>query len=277
MRSIQSRWPWLLVVAVVAAAGWWLLRPHGGPPTIAEGSSTAETPPPPVAVAPASTAPAIRHPLDPADAADAAIPPLADSDAAAWAALVEAAGDASVLDVLLRDHLVQRLVTMIDNLTEPRIATRTLALQALPGRFETEPEVAGPDAAGPGGAPLRIAQANARRYDPYVRAFVQADPARLVAVYRRFYPLFQQAYAELGRPDAYFNDRLVAVIDHLLQAPEPAAPAQVVPGANGRFHFADPALESLSVGQKALLRLSPEQRGAVKRQLRAIRSGLARG
>lgn len=264
MRKVQSRWPWLIVVLGVAAAGWWLLRPQQPVPTIGEGLPAPSAAPP---VAPVAAAPAIAHPLDPADAADAAIPALADSDAAAWEALAGLVGDASVLDVLLREHLVQRLVVMIDNLPERRITTRALAMRPLPGTFAVEGE----------GTPVRIAPANAQRYEPYVQAFAQADPQRLAAVYRRFYPLFQQAYAEVAGADAYFNDRLVAVIDHLLQAPDPALPLLVTEDAHGKFRFVDPALESLSVGQKALVRLAPDQRERVRQQLRAIRQAIARG
>lgn len=264
----QARWPWILVALAVVAAGAWLLLPQRGKPVAGEQNPPGPAPPP--AEAPMATdAPGIRHPLDPQDMADAAIPALGDSDAAAWDVLAELAGDASVLDVLLRDHLVQRLVTMIDNLTEPRIPTRALAMRALPGDFITEAEADGEG--------VRIAAANAQRYQPWVSAFVQADPVRLAAAYRRFYPLFQQAYAEIGGPDAYFNDRLVAVIDHLLLVPEPDSPALLAPAADGRFRYLDPALESRSVGHKALLRLSGEQRDAVKRQLRAVRAQLARG
>jgi hypothetical protein len=262
----HSRWPWLLVVVAVAAAGWWLLRPQAPEPATDAAAGAASEPAQPATAVPAAPA-SPAHPIDPQDMADSAIPALADSDAAAWDALAGLVGDTSVLELLLRDHLVQRLVVHIDNLTEPRIATRALAMRAVPGTLATEDD----------GASLLIAAANAQRYAPYVRAFVQTDPERVVAAYRRFYPLFQQAYAELGRPDAYFNDRLVEVIDHLLQAPEPVDPPRVEPGAQGRFRFADPALESLSVGQKALVRLSPEQRVAVKRQLRAIRGTLAQG
>ena len=67
------------------------------------------------------------------------------------------------------------------------------------------------------------------------------------------------------------------MIDHLLQAPEPAQPLQVVDGADGKVRFADPVLEALSVGQKALVRLSPDQRERVKRQLRSLRGTLAQG
>ncbi|WP_138984721.1 DUF3014 domain-containing protein, partial [Xanthomonas oryzae] len=39
----------------------------------------------------------------------------------------------------------------------------------------------------------------------------------------------------------------------------------------------DPSLESLSVGQKALLRLGPTQAAAVKAQLQRIRTALLQG
>ena len=38
-------------------------------------------------------------------------------------------------------------------------------------------------------------------------------------MYKQYYPLFQQAYVDLGYPEGYFNDRLVEVIDHLLATP----------------------------------------------------------
>ena len=160
MRPVQSRWPWLIVVAVVAAAAAWLLRPQ---PSLAPGVARSTLP---AAATPAASAdgrdaapPAVAHPIDPADAADEAIPALADSDAAGWEALMSLVDDASVLDVLLRDHVVQRLVVMIDNLPEPRITTRALAMRPLPGSFATDP--------GADGASLRIAPANAQRYAPY--------------------------------------------------------------------------------------------------------------
>ena len=165
---------------------------------------------------PEAQPPAIHHPVDPADAADAAVPPLPDSDAAAWDALAGLVGDGSVLDVLLRDHLIQRLVVMIDNLPEPRIATRALAMRPLPGAFAT----------GVADGTLQIAEANAQRYEPYVRAFEQADPARLAAVYRRFYPLFQPfeppfVHQEADRPPVRAEHRpRFSAIEHLVKRVE---------------------------------------------------------
>ncbi|WP_386262898.1 DUF3014 domain-containing protein, partial [Xanthomonas translucens] len=218
---------------------------------------------------PAPAAPPPRqHPIDPAAAADAAIPALADSDAAAWAELATLAGSEAPLALLIRDHLIQRAVTLIDNLPQRRVAARTLALKLVPGQLQISTDAAGASS---------IAEANAQRYAAYVQAFTQADAGAMVAAYRRFYPLFQQAYVELGYPKGYFNDRLVQVIDHLQQTPLPATPPAVIADARtGKYRFVDPALESLSVGQKALLRLGPAQAVAVRKQLQAIRAALVR-
>ena len=273
VRKRPARWPWLLVAVAVAAAGWWLLRP--GAQTLAPVPPAAEAPqqdegPPPVLGQEQGSAPPIRHPLEPleplAAAADAAIPALADSDVEVFAALEGLAGNPSVLGILLREHLVQRLVVTVDNLTEPRVTSAVLAMRQVPGQYAT---------AGTAGEVTGDVQANAARYAPYVDAFTGADPQRLANVYRRFYPLFQEAYAELGQPGAYFNDRLVQVIDHLLQAPAPPVDAALVPDGRGRMRYVDPALESASVGHKALMRLSPQQQAAVKAQLRALRGALA--
>ena len=91
--------------------------------------------------------------------------------------------------------------------------------------------------------------------------------------YRRFYPLFQKAYEQLGYPDAYFNDRLVEVIDHLLEAPVPAEPILLV-RPNVLYVFADPELEALSSGQKLMLRMGPDNSANLKRFLDQFRDRL---
>ncbi len=269
MRNKQARWPWIVGAVVVVGAGVWMFRPPS--PTAPPAATKQAAPPAPdnaPAAAAAPAAPAIAHPIAPDLVADAAIPSLAGSDEAAWSALSTLVGDDGALAVLVRDHLVQRLVVLVDNLPRRSVTLRALSYRPLESPIAT--------ATGGNGALALDAAANARRYAPFVRAFVQINPQAAASAYRRFYPLFQQAYAELGT-QGYFNDRLVAVIDHLLQTPMPDRPLAVVPGANGRLRFADPALESLSVGQKALLRLAPEQAATVKGQLRAFRAAITGG
>ena len=86
--------------------------------------------------------------------------------------------------------------------------------------------------------------------------------------------MIQQAYVDLGRPDGYFNDRLVTVIDHLLDTPELAQAPLLQRDERGRYRFADATLQSRSIGQKALLRMDVAQARALKQQLRAIRAAI---
>ena len=111
---------------------------------------------------------------------------------------------------------------------------------------------------------------------PYVRAFEAVDTGKLVAVYVRFYPLFQQAYAELGYPSRYFNDRVFEVIDHLLAAPD-AKGSIALTQPKVLYEYADPALQDLSAGQKILVRIGSDNEARVKAKLRDIRRVLQRG
>lgn len=275
MQKKHAVWPWLLVVVAVAAAGWWLFK--GRLPGANDTGDTAATkvaepaalPPPvqtPDAAPAAQTPPPVQHPIDTDVAADASVPSkLADSDDAAWQELVKLVGGEQALNTVLRGRLISRVVTMVDNLTEQRVTQRSLALKETPGDLVLI------DTADGGKA---IGADNAKRYAPYVQAFTSVKASTLVAAYKRFYPLFQKAYVELGYPNRYFNDRLVQVVDHLLKAPEPQSELAVTRDDVGRWHFVDPELEQLSIGQKALVRLAPEQEKAVKQQLRAIREAL---
>ncbi|MGE6333335.1 DUF3014 domain-containing protein [Stenotrophomonas sp. NPDC077659] len=269
----KAVWPWVLGIVMVGGVGAWLFRDQWQGladrvqvPTQAAVPSTA-APPAAHTTEPTPSIPAIQHPLDTDAAADPALPKMEDSDTTAWTALSGLFQGESGLALLLRDHLIQRLVTHVDNLDKSSIPPSALATRPLPGGLQVET----------GEGSEQIAAVNAARYAPYVQAFTALDPAAAGTAYRRFYPLIQQAYVDLGRPQGYFNDRLVAVIDHLLQTPEPARPLAVVRDERGRYRFADPDLQARSVGQKALLRMDATQERAVKQQLRAIRTAITRG
>ena len=135
------------------------------------------------------------------------------------------------------------------------------------------------------GAGLQISPDNAARYDAVVGFVSGIDPVQAAALYKRIYPVLQHSYEELGYPGRQFNDRLVAVIDHLLQTPEPDRPlalklvqvqGQVAPQQPWlRYEFADPQLQSLSAGQKILLRMGREHAHRVKAVLQAVRAQIA--
>jgi hypothetical protein len=64
------------------------------------------------------------------------------------------------------------------------------------------------------------------------------------------------------------------VIDHMLAAPEPKGNQQLLPEKVG-YVYANQTLEQLSVGQKFMIRLGPENEAKLKAKLRALRGEVA--
>jgi hypothetical protein len=122
---------------------------------------------------------------------------------------------------------------------------------------------------------ITLASANYARYEPVVRLLSALDMRQVGLLYRSYYPLLQQAYEDLGYPGRYFNDRLVEVIDHLLEAPVPAEPPALVQ-PKAMYEFADVALEERSAGQKLMVRMGPQNAARVKERLAALRAEITR-
>jgi hypothetical protein len=211
----------------------------------------------------AAAAPGIHYPIESDKAAAEPLPPLSDSDGVMRYALAKLFGK-ELQKFFNSDDIVHRIVATIDNLPRDNMPVRLLPVKPVPGRFVT---------AGTGES-LALNPQNSARYRPYVRLAEIVPTAALVTVYRRFYPLFQQQYENLGYPDKYFNDRVVEVIDHLLETPNLDGPPQLSQ-PRVLYEFADPRLEGLSAGQKILLRMGPENARAIETKLREIRQSLA--
>jgi hypothetical protein len=212
---------------------------------------------------PPPAGPQVRHPLV-TDSAASALPPIDGSDVLVRQALADLWGERVLEQLFNLNGFVRRVVATIDNLPRRDASFRLAPVKPAPGRFLTTGR----------GESLAISPLNAARYMEFVRFASAIDSGKLVFVYVRHYPLFQQAYVDLGYPNGYFNDRLVEVIDHLLAAPElPASAPLVQPKVFYKFEDAD--LESLSAGQKIMLRIGNDNAAAIKAKLREIRSELA--
>ena len=112
-----------------------------------------------------------------------------------------------------------------------------------------------------------------RSYSANIDALRAADAKQLTRVYFHFYPLFQQAYENLGYPSQYFNDRLIEVIDDMLKAPDVQGPIELVQ-PRVFFEYKDRDLEARSAGQKLLIRMGPANERSLKEKLRAFRAEL---
>ncbi|HJW57873.1 MAG TPA: DUF3014 domain-containing protein [Burkholderiaceae bacterium] len=80
----------------------------------------------------------------------------------------------------------------------------------------------------------------------------------------------------MGYPDGYFNNRLVAVIDHLLAAPEIEGPLALTQ-PHVLYEFADLDLELRSADHKIMLRMGMDNAAKIKAKLREIRSEVTAG
>jgi len=216
-----------------------------------------ETPPEPAAPAEPETEQAPVQPARPS------LPPLAESDEPFTDAVDELVPEPGDQELEFRDRLIRKIVTTVDGLERETLAERVRPLEPVPGSFRVSGKV--------DGDLYILSPANYERYDGLVNAVAEVDLSRAADVYRRYYPLFQQAWAELGYPDSYFNDRLVVVIDHLLATPDVADPVRLV-RPHVLYQFENPVLEGLSSGQKLLIRMGPDNRATVKTLLRQFRA-----
>ncbi len=258
----------LVLLALLAAGSYWWLQTQSAAPQ----APSLSAPLPTEQAAPQAELPliedAIRYPVENVTAPGAQVmspaPSLADGDALVSEALARFfGGDASFGGLLLLQDFVRRVVVTVDNLPGERLPLARAPLQMADGGLKVAGE----------GAARFIDFDNELRYAPYVRLAESVGSGALVAAYVRLYPLFQSAYDELGYPGAYFNDRLVAVIDHLLEAPEVVGPVRVLQ-PKVRYVFESPALESLSAGQKLLVRMGVDNARRIKAKLRDLRRRL---
>ena len=254
----RTTWWVLLISILVGAAAAYFYWQHSRRPVMPP--QPAITAAPPAAV---SAAPAILHPLEANEAQP--LPALGESDAAMAETLAELLGGKSSMESLYPDLMIRRIVATIDNLPRKKAPMRMMPVKPVPQPFAR---------AGAGGN-MVISPGNSTRYAAYVLVAQAVDVRKLVDVYIRLYPLFQKAYEELGFPKAYFNDRLVETLDHLLDTPDIKGPIKLTQ-PKVMYEFADPDLEARSAGQKIMIRMGSENAAKVKAKLREIRQEVTR-
>lgn len=116
--------------------------------------------------------------------------------------------------------------------------------------------------------------ANYRRYDFVGDALGNLDARATVSAFRQVEPLADTAYAELVGEARPFEPRLRQALSVLLATPVVDQPPELV-DAVGRLTYRDEALESLSLPQKHLLRMGPQNIGRIQTKLRELLDQLA--
>ncbi len=254
-----------LVLAVVVGGGlgafyYLWKKPEPQPETL-------ELAKPPAAYEPQET---VRHPIPDQQTGEEPqpLPDLNVSDQPVRRALADLYGEPTVTQYLIPDKIIRRFVITVDNLPREKVAVQTRPVKSLTGATVV---VGDADA----DQTVTLSPQNYARYKQIVQLIQGTDAQKLSQLYFRLYPLFQQAYEELGYPGKYFNDRLVEAIDHLLETPDVQGDIKLV-RPKVFFEYADPELEQRSAGQKLLIRMGPENAAAVKAKLKELRAQLVK-
>lgn len=263
MHRQTNQWLIPVILAVGAAVALWYYWMQMSPPPAKPADEVAAAPP-----EPADELIGPLHPVEQsvtvvAESPDLVpLPSLDNSDEYFKLELANIFG--SALETMLAESgMIERLVATVDNLPRDHVAERIRPLEKLANPFLVD----GQDASGE----FTISSASYQRYDALVSLLGGADMKEVVDLYVRYYPLFQRAYVDLGYPQGYFNDRLVEVIDHLLETPEVNGPIALV-RPHVLYEFQDPTLEALSSGQKLMLRMGAENAGEIRTSLQELRT-----
>ena len=212
---------------------------------------------------------------EPEPAAEAEpLPPLGDSDPLVLESLNDLLGEPAVMQLVLSEDVISRVVASVDALTSRQVPGQIMAVQNLGGEFEASADLQ-PDrlilnAEGDSIPQFDLDSRNFQRYASQVELFEAVNAGELFALYQRLSPLFDQAWADLGYPKGSFDERLLVVIDSLLATPDVQAPIRLIK-PEAFYLYADPELEALPAGQKVLLRMGSTNAGRVKAKLQEIR------
>lgn len=188
------------------------------------------------------------------------------SDAAITSALLEIANTPVVGRLLVDDNLLQRFVVTVTNLADEDVAPNHQLLTPPEQNFRVYQQ-AGRE---------WIDAASYKRYTPYVDALETMSNDQLVELYNNYLPDISEVYAEISGPSDDFTDTLVEALNVLLDTPEIPTPVEVY-SDSVMYKYKDERIEALSLPQKQLLRMGPDNMRRVKAKLRELKEQLENG
>lgn len=156
-------------------------------------------------------------------------------------------------------ELIRRFVAAVDNVANGMSPKAQVDFFAPKGDFKAVKRDGG----------FTAVQAGYDRYNPVADVFISLDARAAARLYNALKPLLQQAYRELGYPDADFHDTLTQAVVELLTTP-------VVEGRVllkkkvASYAYVDEMLEGLSQAQRQFLRMGPDNVQIIQTKLREL-------
>ncbi|MGM8226696.1 DUF3014 domain-containing protein [Cellvibrio sp. ARAG 10.3] len=257
----------LIAVVVVAAIMFFYWRPAK------EEEKNVSLPPPSVQPEPEQTPE--PEPLRPVYEApkpepqEEPLPELSNSDQYVLDAFSKLAAGAPAL--IVPEEVIRKFVRAVNAVEEGKVVHeyRPLVSPAPPFQVERDGTVEEQQV-----QQYTLSRENYQRYDKYVATFAAIDAEALASLYKRFYPLLEEAYREMGLKKGNFHTVMLGAIDNLLAAPVVDGDVLLV-RPKVFYQYADPALEKLPASHKLLLRMGPENTRRIQESLRSLRAELA--
>ena len=246
-----------ILLAGAGAAYWWLGWTASPPPA-------AEPPPEP-------SQPVTPPEPPPEPVASATVAEAAAVDPDALLRKVAERGSASPLlhGWLDAQGLLRRFAAAVHQISQGRSPRQVLGFISIPGRFEVieswDPAAQArlPDGATPGEDRIYVDPASYHRYDGVAGVFRDADVEAWAAGYRRLSPYLERVYAEVAAPGERFDHALARALDRIRGVTLPTGAVELVE-KGALFQYADPKLEGLDEVSKHLLRMGPDNAGAIQ-------------
>ena len=158
----------------------------------------------------------------------------------------------------------RRLVITVDNLPREHVPSQLRITRGVPELLRVQKD----------GETITLDPSNYERYDRNISYVEKMDARKIGRLYAKFYPLLQRTYEETGFPEERFHDRVLAALDDMMDAPRPTGPIRLVQ-PKVLYRFEDDHLESLSAGQKIMIRVGPENAARLRKVLARVRAAIA--
>lgn len=163
----------------------------------------------------------------------------------------------------IHQDIIRNSVVFIDNFSRGEVIARFSPIE-----FTNTPfTVARQD------GELYIAQNSYQRYDIYTNFFTSIDTDVFIEQYDILKPLIANAFAEISRPDADFDNTLNEAIELIIATPIVTEPIKVN-SPSVAYTYAVPELEALNGAQKLMLRMGPDNLIKIKQTLKRIQERL---
>ena len=204
--------------------------------------------------------PAPREEISQSYQLEGELPLLGESDDPFKAHLRLLAG-ALPVSWLSGDQLIQKIVLQVDNVANGEVVYQHSPLLAPTGSLavtQTDEEDV-----------YVLDTSSYARYNLYADFMAELDQELLLAFYRYYEPLLDQAYIKLGNEPGRFRSVLVTALERIANTPRIEGEIRLTRPLLS-YEFEDLELENLSMAEKQLIRMGPENTQKIQAGLQPL-------